>query len=1095
MKLQPPFILNGLASVVLGLLMALAFRSGAADVTLTAGDAAGTTSFNQAGHWDSLAAPTAGNSYFTGAFGLRTPVTGTAITFQGDSLSVDTGGLLLLKGTASRTVTINNLILNGGGLGNGDNFTFTIAGGISVTAPSHIFGNDGGRTINITAPITGTAGLTIGNSDTASTGNTSTTNLAGNNSGYSGPITLANDFNSLTYNSILNINHASALGTGTLTINSVGVTLGNNTAGAITLVTNNPQVWNADFGFGTTSDLNMGTGAISLGTAAGTSRTVTVTNSQLTLGGVISNGTTANALVKSGAGVLTLTGANAYTGGTTITGGTLRIETDAALGATPGAFSATNISLSGGGILKNNSASLTLGANRGITLGTGGGGIEVRGGTTLTVPGAIAGTTGITKADTGTLALSGTNTFSGGIVVNAGTVSASAVANLNANAVTVNVNGTLSVNTGATAGNPTFSSAISGAGIVNVANTAQANYTGNWSGFTGTLNVNTTTGGKMFFSGTAPAAAATIVVANGATFYAGATTFANKFTVTGTGNTENRGAIRLDGGTISGNITLAGNSTFGNSGTNVAATFSGVISGAFGIAGAANTGAGTSIVLSGPNTYTGVSSINKLFRVTTLSNYDVAGALGARTLAQETATGDGIGIAFRGGTLQYTGATAQSTDRQIRISTAGGIIDASGSVPAATVSFTKTGANINLFETAGARTLTLTGTNTGANTFAIRLTDQDAATGKTSLAKTGTGKWVLTSADSTFSGGVNISVGELWITTGAALGAGTKTITLSNGTAGNPQLHLDGSAGDITLPAFTYMTSNTSSATSASIVNQAGNNTVNGNFTMTSGGGGTRLLSNAGKITFTGNFTPDTTGRTLDLRGAGDGEIQGVIANGSTVGLPVTKSGSGTWTLSGANTYTGTTRVTEGRLYLNGATPAAGLIDVSALATLAGGGSGGDTTLVDTAVLSPGNAAFNNNDLQLASLTLTTGSVLNYELGAPNDDPVTTLNDLVRVGGILTLGGVLNVSARPGFTSAVAGDRWVLMTFPSGNLVDAGTTLGTTPALSPGLSLLIEPDSANGAVFLTVVPEPAAGILLALGLLLVWFRKRVHARP
>ncbi len=656
----------------------------------------------------------------------------------------------------------------------------------------------------------------------------------------------------------------------------------------------------------------------------------------------------------------------------------------------------------------------------------------------------------------------------------------------------MNANGALSVNSGGTAGNPAFASNISGSGVVNVANTAQANYTGNWSGFTGTLNVNTTAGGKIFFSGTAPAATATVVIANGATFYAGATTFANKFTVTGTGNTENRGAIRLDGGTITGDITLAGNATFGNSGTNVAATFSGVISGAFGIGGAATTGTGTRFVLSGANTYTGVTSINKLFRVASLSNYGVAGALGARTLAQETATGDGIGIVFRGGTLQYTGATAQSTDRQIRISTAGGIIDASGSVPAATVSFTKTGANINLYDTPGARTLTLTGTNTGANTFAISLTDQNASTGKTTLAKSGAGKWVVTAADSTFSGGVNISAGELWITTSAALGTGTKTIDLSNGTNGNPQLHLDGGAGGITLPAtFTYLTSNTSSATSASIVNQAGNNTVNGNVTMTSGGGGTRLLSNAGKITFTGNFTPNTTSRTLDLRGAGDGEIQGVIANGSTVNLPVTKSGSGTWTLSGANTYTGTTRVTEGRLYLNGSTASAGLIDVSALATLAGGGSGGDTTLADTAVLAPGNAAFTDNDLSLSSLSLETGSVLDYELGAPNADPGTTPNDLVRVGGVLTLGGVLNVSARPGFTSAVQGDRWVLMTFPAGNLLQTGISLGSTPSLTPGLSLLIEPEDANGAVYLTVVPEPATGALILLGLGL-FIRRRLR---
>ncbi|MFZ3377649.1 MAG: autotransporter-associated beta strand repeat-containing protein, partial [Chthoniobacterales bacterium] len=77
----------------------------------------------------------------------------------------------------------------------------------------------------------------------------------------------------------LNINNASALGTGTFTISGVSnAIIDNTTSSAITLSTNNAQVWNGDFTFTGTQSLNLGTGAVALGA----SRTVTVNANNLT---------------------------------------------------------------------------------------------------------------------------------------------------------------------------------------------------------------------------------------------------------------------------------------------------------------------------------------------------------------------------------------------------------------------------------------------------------------------------------------------------------------------------------------------------------------------------------------------------------------------------------------------------------------------------------------------------------------------------------------------------------------------------------------------------------------------------------------------
>src|SRR2546426_1142451 len=159
-----------------------------------------------------------------------------------------------------------------------------------------------------------------------------------------------------------------------------------------------------------------GTNTISLGLTFAATRTVTVSNAAttLTISGVISG---AGGLTKSGSGTVTLSAANTYTGVTTINVGTIAIAADAGLGASPGAPTAGKLTF-GGGTLRT-TASFTLAANRGVAL-TGAGTISTDPGTTLTYGGIAAGAGPLTKVGTGTMILSGANTYSGATTVSAG---------------------------------------------------------------------------------------------------------------------------------------------------------------------------------------------------------------------------------------------------------------------------------------------------------------------------------------------------------------------------------------------------------------------------------------------------------------------------------------------------------------------------------------------------------------------------------------------------------------------------------------------------------------------------------------------------
>lgn len=105
-------------------------------IPLVANDALGNSSFNSGLSWQGGAVPASGNGYHTKTFQLRSPADGNAYTFGGSVLSVDTApSRFILKGTGGQTITVSNLILNGGIFdyaNAADSFTATFNGGITL---------------------------------------------------------------------------------------------------------------------------------------------------------------------------------------------------------------------------------------------------------------------------------------------------------------------------------------------------------------------------------------------------------------------------------------------------------------------------------------------------------------------------------------------------------------------------------------------------------------------------------------------------------------------------------------------------------------------------------------------------------------------------------------------------------------------------------------------------------------------------------------------------------------------------------------------------------------------------------------------------
>lgn len=161
----------------------------AATVTLNTADALGNTSFNAGGGWSDVTAPSAANDYVVPLIRLRTPADAVDHVFAGNSLKITAMGNLTFKGNSSQTITIANLILDGGLIDhlNAATQIFTLAGNLTVTGTgSRIAASQG--PVDVTSVMSGSGDLAVINNlgVTFSAVNTCTGNLT-----VSGAFTLA----------------------------------------------------------------------------------------------------------------------------------------------------------------------------------------------------------------------------------------------------------------------------------------------------------------------------------------------------------------------------------------------------------------------------------------------------------------------------------------------------------------------------------------------------------------------------------------------------------------------------------------------------------------------------------------------------------------------------------------------------------------------------------------------------------------------------------------------------------------------------------------------------------------------------------------
>jgi autotransporter-associated beta strand protein len=167
----------------------------------------------------------------------------------------------------------------------------------------------------------------------------------------------------------------SSMGSGkTFAIN--GGTIGNTSGAAATMsIGSGTYSIGGDFTFAGSSNLNLGTAAVNLGSSV---RQITVSANTLAVGGIMSG--TSGGITKLGAGTLTLSGANTYTGATTVSAGTLEVS-----GAAGALTDTSAVNINGGTLLLNGSEANRIKDTAAIALGAAGSKLQLSGTVTETL--------------------------------------------------------------------------------------------------------------------------------------------------------------------------------------------------------------------------------------------------------------------------------------------------------------------------------------------------------------------------------------------------------------------------------------------------------------------------------------------------------------------------------------------------------------------------------------------------------------------------------------------------------------------------------------------------------------------------------------
>ncbi len=345
-----------------------------------------------------------------------------------------------------------------------------------------------------------------------------------------------------------------------------------------------------------------------------------------------------------------------------------------------------------------------------------------------------------------------------------------------------------------------------------------------------------------------------------------------------------------------------------------------------------------------------------------------------------------------------------------------------------TLRFGYTGASNNWFvSSSGASTLTLSDGNTNSPSIVVNtntVTIEATLAGANGFTKSQPGTLILAASNS-LSGILNLdrgidgnnNDGATQITSSNAI-ANVSSIIIRNtsvAAAGGATFQLNGSGGNIIVPQPIGLSCR-NNTTSPTVENIAGTNTLSGTTSVQVGGSNLNYQLDAGLLQITGPISyvgTLTAARTYTFAGAGNATVSGAIANGAAP-IGIVKTGTGTLTLSGPDTYTNGTTVSGGTLQVNG-TLANAKVTVTSGGTLSGTGTiAGPVTIAAGGTLAPGGSAIGtltvNNTLTNSGVTSIrlskTGSVLT------NDTlkGVTTLG----YGGTLSLSnigpGILTVS-------------------------------------------------------------------------------------